>query len=312
MTWTAFLRRSPLLLAVALAALGVLMVHDSPPASADHARITAWSGTLTVGEVLASLNNGCSNPVSGAECSSTSVLTDDDFTYGGIDYAIIGIAYDIPSSGLSFTLNKTIPASMKANATLIANNIALNFADATRGTNTVNNDTVSWSNIGGTAWGVGDTVQLSLSGPGTPDYGVTLSVESMTVNEGEGGAFTVALTANPGADKTVHLVKTQYYLSDVGDSDARWNVNAVSLASTLTFTSSNYANGQPVNVTARQDADCHDEQLVVLIMEQVGTTRYIADGEWRTAPIWGPVGGSDNSVTGVRVTVDDDEPCGGM
>ena len=299
----AFFRLSPLLLAVALVVLAVLMAHDSRPASADHARITAWSGTLTVQSYLAGAFLGCSNADSGVECSSTSVFTDDDFTHGGTTYAVTSVA--LASGGLGITLSSAIPAAIRSSGTLYVDNTALNFADASYGDN---NATVNWSSTG-ISWSAGDTVHFSLTIPGTPDYGVTLSVESMTVNEGEAGAFTVALTDDPGADTTITLVKTQYYLSDAGDSDARWNVNAVSLASeTLTFTSSNYANGQPVNVTARQDADSCDEQLVILILVQkpgVGAN---------AAPISSPVGGSGNSVTGVYVTVNDDETgrCGGL
>ena len=40
---------------------------------------TIWSGTLTV-QNLDAKHEGCSNGTTGKECSSTSVLTDDDFT----------------------------------------------------------------------------------------------------------------------------------------------------------------------------------------------------------------------------------------
>ena len=292
-------RRAPLLLlAAALVALVAFLAHSSPPASADHARINVWSGTLTV----ATSGLGCNNGSTGNECSSTSVLTDDDFTYGGTGYAITAIS--LVSGSLSVTLDTAWPTGLRTGGTLQVGSVALDLADASF---TSSNTIATWSSSGVT-WSLGNTVNMGLTATGTPPYGVTLSTESMTVNEGEAGAFTVALTDDPGADTTITLVKTQYYLSDVGDSDARWNANAVSLASTVTFTSSDYANAQPVNVTALQDADSCDEQLVILIVVQkpgVGNN---------AAPISSPVGGSSNSVTGVFVTVNDDETgaCGGL
>ena len=74
-------RRSPLLfLAAALVALAVLLVHDAPPASADHENTaTIWSATLT--QPLSTTYLGCNNATSGIACTSASILSEDGFSY---------------------------------------------------------------------------------------------------------------------------------------------------------------------------------------------------------------------------------------
>lgn len=123
---------------------------------------------------------------------------------------------------------------------------------------------------------------------------------TLAVTEGSSGTFTVALTGDPGASVTVTLVRTQYFQSDVGQSDHRWNLNAATVSpATLTFTSGssgNYAAPQTVTVSGVEDDDCISEQLVILLLAS-------GDGGYES------VGGS---VTGVFVTVADDDQCGGL
>ena len=74
------------LLGAALA-VGALWAFHAAPAPAQTA---VWSATLTVdrGGGL----SGCDNNVAGLDsCSSATVLTDDDFTYGGTTYTVSGI-----------------------------------------------------------------------------------------------------------------------------------------------------------------------------------------------------------------------------
>ena len=285
-------RLSPLLLlAAALVALAVLLVHDAPPASADHDEdTTIWSATLTVGNAAGDL--GCNNAATGAECSSTSVLTDDDFTYGGVDYAIRYLF--LRGSSLALNLNKTIPDSLKSAGTLHVGNAQFALAGAS-------GSSATWSNSG-LSWSVGDTVSLSLTA--SRPSGVTLSTETLAINEDStgSGTFTVALSADPGSSTTVTLVRTQFFQSEYGEPGHVWDLNAATVSpATLTFTSGssgNWGTAQTVTVTGVEDDDGCDEQLVILLLSGGG-----------------PVGGSGNSVTGVFVTVDDDDTsqgCGGV
>ena len=146
-----------------LVALAVLFAPDGRPAQAQST--TVWSATLTV-VAIAGVAEGCDSSFTGAECSSTSVLTNDGFTYGGIDYEVTRLV--VVSGTLNFALNKTIPDSLKAALTLNVGSSQLALADATlgQGTGQPQNSRAQWSNTG-LSWSGGDTVTLSLTEPST-------------------------------------------------------------------------------------------------------------------------------------------------
>ena len=95
---------------------------------------------------------------------------------------------------------------------------------------------------------------LDLSSLGTPaTYGnLVLSVESLTIEEGGTGDFTVALDSAPSANQIVYLA-----VSD----NTRLTVSPV----TLTFTPANYAEPQTVTVTSLQDEDEYDDTITVTL-----------------------------------------------
>ena len=193
-------RLSPLLLlAAALVALAVFVVQDSPPASADHdERTTVWSATLTVKQTA---GFGCTNAVSGAQCSSSSVLTNDN-----LDGA--SIVRILTNSG---TLVFQFDGTFQKNWTLHVGSSEFPLTEATLSTSSFTNDTATWTSTGLT-WAAGDTVELRLDSGPLP-YGAEFSAESLAVTEGGTGTFTVVLTEDPGTNKTVHLVRTQFFQS---------------------------------------------------------------------------------------------------
>ena len=95
---------------------------------------------------------------------------------------------------------------------------------------------------------------LDLSELGAPaSYGnLVLSAESLTVEEGGEGTFTVALDSAPSANQIVYLA-----VSD----NTRLTVSPV----TLTFTTANYAEPQTVTVTSLQDEDKYDDTITVTL-----------------------------------------------
>lgn len=95
---------------------------------------------------------------------------------------------------------------------------------------------------------------LDLSELGTPaSYGnLVLSAESLTVEEGGTGAFTVSLDSAPSANQIVYLA-----VSD----NTRLTVSPV----TLTFTPENYAEPQTVTVSSAQDDDNADDSIIVTL-----------------------------------------------
>lgn len=95
---------------------------------------------------------------------------------------------------------------------------------------------------------------LDLSGLGTPaTYGnLVLSVESLTIEEGGTGGFTVALDSAPSANQPVYLA-----VSD--------NTRLSASPSSLTFTPENYSTPQTVTVTSAQDDDKVDDTITVTL-----------------------------------------------
>ena len=65
----------------------VVTAADEPPTDDDG---VVWSATLTARDVTTGIL-GCANSTAGAYCSSTSNLSDDDFTHASTDYEIIQI-----------------------------------------------------------------------------------------------------------------------------------------------------------------------------------------------------------------------------
>ena len=96
-----------------MSVLAVSAIYEAPAASAYHGQVTeVWSATLTVQDLGGT--RGCDNSSSNSSlhCSSMSILTDDDFTYGGVDYTV-SIVY-IYSGALVITFDVTVHPHYKA------------------------------------------------------------------------------------------------------------------------------------------------------------------------------------------------------
>ena len=90
-SWKTTSRIPPRLSLAALVAAALLAtVALAPPAAQAQTQTEVWSATLTV-RLLTSTIRGCDNGVASGLCSSTSNLTDDDFTHASTDYEIVGL-----------------------------------------------------------------------------------------------------------------------------------------------------------------------------------------------------------------------------
>ena len=262
----------------------------------DVSRPPVWTSTLTAAD-LGGARYGCDNSSSGDECSSA--LTDDDFTYNSVDYQVTAIT--LRRGTLNITLDTDVPTDFN-DLFMSAGSAHLALAD----NNAAALDQAQWSSTG-LDWSEGTTVEFSMGVPAR-QTGVTVSPATLAIDEGSSGTFTVALSADPGSDATVALVRTQYYQDNAGRADHRWNSNAASLSpETLTFTSGrrgDWATAQTVTVTGETDADSCSEQLVVLVLASDG-------GD---PPDYDPVGDSGNVIDGVFITIADNDggACGGI
>ena len=117
---------------------------------------TVWSAVLTQPD--ADLV-GCDNDIAGSECSSASVLTDDDFTAAGVDYEVVSLTVN---GTLALELNKEIPAEFRSAWVLNVNGTAFSFEDASNGPDHPN--LVTWNGVS-LAWNAGAAVAVSLASP---------------------------------------------------------------------------------------------------------------------------------------------------
>ena len=138
-----------------------------------------WSATLTVKNYTGGAYLGCDNISSGNECSSTSVLTDDDFTHAGVDYTVDDITFD--GSGLTISFDNPVPTA----TALYVDGVRFSLADAD-----LEVDTAPMWNPTGLSWSEGDTVSLRL----VPAYTITVKA-SDTLREG-GPSVNVFFTLN--------------------------------------------------------------------------------------------------------------------
>ena len=118
---------------------------------------------------------------------------------------------------------------------------------------------------------------------GTPveGPGVSLSAETLTIDEGGSGSYSVVLTTEPTAPVTIFMV-------------AGGNVTTQPIA--LAFTASNWDTWQRVTVNAAQDGDADDDTV---------TIHHFTD----TGPFFAPEYASLTDLPSIQVTVlDDDVP----
>ena len=272
-------RLSPLLLlAAALVALAVFFVnYNAPPASADHTSDEeVWSGTLTVQST--SSGPGCDNASAtvSTKCSTATTLTDNQFTYLGVDYRVNKINY--ANGVLSLSFDKNIPQSFK-DLILYIGGVRTSLADADVVFSILNPTAASQASV--TAISAGDTVQLKLLRnywTGVDLYGgglVQHSDGALTLDifsEGGSNTFLVRLTQAPTANVTVTLKKNFTECSGCG-KEYHGDVNAATVSpTTLTFTPSNWQTGQTVRVTGVPDSDTHHEHVLVWAAVSIADT----------------------------------------
>ena len=170
--------RLALLLPVLALLAGALGLFAAAPAQA---QTTVWSATLTVDEASNAVWFGCAQGVtiSGTipidQCSSSTVLTDDDFTYGGTDYTITRITVGgLNSQGgnrLRLAFDSLTPAAAKTALSSLTLTVgtgadAKSFAISTLTAGTEYTNAVLQSGTThGLSWSDGDSVALKLTEP---------------------------------------------------------------------------------------------------------------------------------------------------
>ena len=276
MTRISMFRLSPLLiLAAALMALAVLFAPGAQPAQAQE---RVWSATLTVQETVSGVIYGCDDAVTGGECSTASILTDNTFTFDGVDYVIDAIS--VSSGTLTFDLDKAIPDSLDTLVLYVGGEARLVWADGGMA-----NDAISWDGTG-LSWSAGDVVGLAMQKERLPSplRRVFLSAAE-AVDEGDDVTVTVTLVTPAGdqpgtlaSDVTIPLTLTAG-TAESGDYGT---------LSSITIPAGEFsAEG---TITTAHDTDADDETFTVALGDLSSVTNVTS----------GP-------VTSVQVRINDDE-----
>ena len=198
---------------------------------------TVWSATLNVTSATASFW-GCDADETGSECSTTSILTSDDFTHGGATYTFTAILDSQLGSGFYLKFDRDVRTALD-DLTILVDGTPLAFADATHPTG---NDWAEWGGYEA-GWSSGDTVQLKLTAPntnpadgwvdagyggtepraaiGAPLWSATLTVKDLTGNafgcdnDNQGGSANSCSTAATLSEDEFTLGGTTYAIDIV-------------------------------------------------------------------------------------------------
>ena len=179
---------------------------ESPLTSEKTAAVTAasscsevWCATLTV-QSLNGGHRGCANSVSGKECSSTSHLTEDEFTHVGTGYAVTSVQVRSDSE-LRLFINPNLTTATRSLVLLVgAERFAFAHADTKAGNS-------RYWNGSGLNWPSGATVDLKLVEAST-----IATLSGLELEDGDGAA--VVLT--PGFSSG-----TTSYTAEVANSASR-------------------------------------------------------------------------------------------
>ena len=190
----------------ALLALAAVLAGALLPDRPAQAQTTVWSATLTAD--ISGVSFGCDNEFADWDnCSSSTVLTDDDFVYGGTTYTVAALFWNSSTNTLRLSFSGVTGAAAKTALTGLTLNVggtALAVSSAT--TLDASAPPLSWSYDPATDWVDGTTVSLSLTAPASDTTGPTVSTIAVTSNppSGQGGYYkagddiAVTLTFNEG------------------------------------------------------------------------------------------------------------------
>ena len=246
-------RRLALLPVLAL----LLGLFDAAPAEA---QTTVWSGTLTVADKNATFA-GCDNTKAGVECSSASVLTDDDFTVGSTTWSITQLLSQKMQGSLWVGFDRDVQTALDGYKLCIgATALAFSSAGHAQGGN--------WAIWGASAanqkWAVNDRVTIRIGTSCTESYDADLSDLTATqATSATATATSLALSPSFSAATTAYIASVANDITNVrlrptvNDSDATVRVGkgttlwpVTSGGSSRPFTVSVGSNTIKVEVTA--------------------------------------------------------------
>ena len=237
-TFPRFLSRLPLAALLIAGAAGV----GSPAI----AQTTYWSATLTADATSAGTYLGCDNNDPNQDnCSLSTALTDDDFTYESTTYTVHFLYWNSSTDVLSFGLSGLEGTQAKAALSSLA--LEVDGTDFLFSSASTAGLEVNWDYEPATDWVDGTMVALKLK---QVPFGLVFTSTEVSVDEGSDASYGVRLAKRPSLNVTVNIAS----------SDRR--AVAVRPAS-LTFTPSNWNRAQTVTVTGVADDDRNNETVTL-------------------------------------------------
>ena len=173
---------------LALLAAAALLALAAPA----QAQTEVWSATLTTGDLSSGIL-GCSNGVGTARCSSTSVLSEDSFTYDSTAYNITGLF--VRSNGqLEFIVDVDLTTTTLADLTLVVGSTSLVLSGGTA------SGTVKLIfSSSGVSLTAGTDITVKLTAPGTPNT-AAMGAPTITGTAQVGKTLTAVTTGITDAD----------------------------------------------------------------------------------------------------------------
>ena len=264
---------------------------------------TIWTATLTVKE-LDTGKFGCDNTVSGKECSTASILTDDDFRYYGTTFALDHIFVEDGTFAWSLTVDRS--AQLLVNGISVADGAIYTWDSG----NQVDGDSVAFTNA--PTWAAEQSVALSLQvrGLAPPNAPTGLTVT------GIGQGLSVSWTA-PTGDVTGYDVEYKVSTASAWSAAGHTGTDASATISGLTAGTSYDVRVRAVNSAGNGEWVTSASSTAVLATptvgfsaasyERIGTTA-ITEGTHTHATVTlniDPVLSVASSVT-LRAVTDDD------
>ena len=182
------------------------------------AQTPVWSATLTVQSTTN--GNGCDNVITNAECSSTSVLTDDDFTLGGNAWSIGIILYRSAFNNIQIIFNRDVSTALDSYK-LCVGSTAFAFSSASH---SFSDEQALWSTTA-VSWSGGDTVSLSIVGSSascptattTPTTPPPAELGAITPGA-EGGVPSISVSYRPVTSSYIQIIKSDEPAFGSGDT----------------------------------------------------------------------------------------------
>ena len=259
---------------LALLAAAALLALAAPA----QAQTEVWSATLTTGDLSSGIL-GCSNGVGTARCSSTSVLSEDSFTYDSTAYNITGLF--VRSNGqLEFIVDVDLTTTTLADLTLVVGSTSLVLSGGTA------SGTVKLIfSSSGVSLTAGTDIAVKLTAPGTPNT-AAMGAPTITGTAQVGKTLTAVTTGITDADGLTSATYTYQWIrvdgtdeEDIsGENSSTYDLVAADLGKTI-----------KVKVSFTDDAS-HAETLTSAAYPSSGTVA-------AAGPNTAPDGGQSNTVT---------------